>query len=242
MLRDEFFSDQLALERFRRESRVAGSFSHPNVVTVHDFGVDPNQRAFLVMELLDGITLREELRAQKRLAPSRTVQLFEHICAGVGAAHIRGLVHRDLKPENIFLVRTGAPELVKITDFGIAKFLPQISEDTSSTFTGVFIGTLPYMAPEQFRGGALSPRWDLWALSVIAFETLCGVQPFHGSDFQSLQNAILEGSFPPVSSLIPQAPPRWQEFFNRALARSENERPGSIAELWADLQSCFSSA
>jgi serine/threonine-protein kinase len=204
--------------------------------------VDPNQRAFLVMELLDGITLRQELRAQKRLAPSRMVQLFEHICAGVGAAHVRGLVHRDLKPENIFLVRTGAPELVKITDFGVAKFLPQISEDTSSTFTGVFIGTLPYMAPEQFRGGSLSPGWDLWALSVIAFEALCGVQPFHGSDFQSLQNAILEGSFPPVSSFIPQAPPRWQEFFNRALARSENDRPGSIAELWADLQSCFSSA
>jgi len=242
MLRDEFFADQQALERFRRESRLAGSFSHPNVVTVHDFGVDPNQRAFLVMELLDGITLREELRAQKRLAPSRALQLFEHICAGVGAAHARGLVHRDLKPENIFLVRTGARELVKITDFGIAKFLPQISEDTSGTFTGVFIGTLPYMSPEQFRGGSLSPRWDLWALSVITFEVLCGVQPFHGSDFQSLQNAILEGSFPAVSSLIPQAPPQWQEFFNRALARSESDRPGSIAELWADLQSCFSSA
>jgi tRNA A-37 threonylcarbamoyl transferase component Bud32 len=242
MIRDEFFSDQQALERFRHESRVAGSFSHPNVVTVHDFGVDPNLRAFLVMELLDGITLRQELRAQKRLAPSRTVQLFEHICAGVGAAHVRGLVHRDLKPENIFLVRTGTPELVKITDFGIAKFLPQISEDTNSTFTGVFIGTLPYTSPEQLRGGVLSPRWDLWALSVIAFESLCGVQPFLGSDFPSLQNAILAASFPPVASLIPEAPPHWQEFFDRALARSEDDRPGSIAEFWADLQSCFSSA
>jgi serine/threonine-protein kinase len=98
------------------------------------------------------------------------------------------------------------------------------------------------MSPEQLRGGSLSPRWDLWALSVIAFETMCGVQPFLGSDFQSLQSAILEGSFPPVSSLVPQAPPRWQEFFDRALAPSPDDRPASIAEFWADLHSCFSSA
>jgi tRNA A-37 threonylcarbamoyl transferase component Bud32 len=241
MLRDEFFADQQALERFRRESRLAGSFAHPNVVTVHDFGVDSNQRGFLVMELLDGITLRQELRARRRLDPSRTVELFEHICAGVGAAHGKGLVHRDLKPENIFLVRAGLLELVKITDFGIAKFLPQNSPDTNETFTGVLIGTVPYMSPEQLRGGSLSPRWDLWALSVIAFESLCGVQPFLGSDFQSLQTVILAGDFPPISSLVPHAPPRWQEFFDRALARSPEDRPASIAEFWADLQSCFSS-
>jgi tRNA A-37 threonylcarbamoyl transferase component Bud32 len=241
MIRDEFFSDQEVFERFRRESRAAGGFSHPNIVTVHDFGLDPNQRAFLVMEFLEGITLRDELRAQKRLAPSRTVQLFEAICAGVGAAHLRGLVHRDLKPENIFLVRAGSAEIVKITDFGIAKFLPQVSPDTSSTLTGVFVGSLPYMSPEQLRGEPLSPRWDLWALSVIAYETLCGVPPFLGPDFPSLQNAILAGSVPRVSSRI-QGAPHWQEFFNRALARSENDRPGSMAEFWADLQSCFSAA
>jgi eukaryotic-like serine/threonine-protein kinase len=242
MLRDEFFSDQRALERFRRESRVAGSFSHPNLVTVHDFGVDTNQHAFLVMELLDGITLREELRAQKRLAPPRVLQLFEHICVGVGAAHVRGLVHRDLKPENIFLVRSGTHELVKITDFGIAKFLPQSSGDTGDTLTGAPVGTVRYMSPEQLRGGLLSPRWDIWALSVIAFETLCGAAPFFGVDIASLQNAILEASFPPVSSFIPQAPTHWQEFFSRAFARSENGRPESIAEFWAELQSCLSSA
>jgi eukaryotic-like serine/threonine-protein kinase len=241
MIRDEFFSNQEALDRFRRESRVAGSFSHPNIVTVHDFGVDPTQRAFLVMELLDGITLREELRVKRKLDPSRVVQLFEAICAGVGAAHVRGLVHRDLKPENIFLVRTDTSEFVKITDFGIAKFLPQISEDTSATMTDVFIGSLPYMSPQQLRGGELSPRWDLWALAVIAFETICGVQPFVGSDFQSLQNAILAGSLRSVNSLVRQPPPRWQEFFDRALASSESDRPGSLAEFWVDFQACFSS-
>jgi serine/threonine-protein kinase len=82
---------------------VTGSFTHPNVVTVYDFGVDTNQRVFLVMELLEGITLREEMRTKKRLTAERTLELFGEMCAGIGAAHARGLVHRDLKPENIFL-------------------------------------------------------------------------------------------------------------------------------------------
>ena len=239
MIRDEFFSDLRTLEQFRRESRVVASFSHPNVVTVHDFGVDSNQRAFLVMELLEGVTLREELSSKRRLTPLRMLELFKPICAGVSAAHARDLVHRDLKPENIFLVR-GAPDLVKITDFGIAKFVAQVSSDTGATLTGIFVGTLPYMSPEQLRGGSISTRWDLWALSVIAFESLCGVQPFLGPDFQTLHNAILEGRVPLVSSHISKASPRWQGFFDRAFARSENGRPGSIAEFWADLQSCFS--
>jgi len=139
-------------------------------------------------------------------------------------------------------VRTGTPEFVKITDFGIAKCLPQVSEDTSGTLTGMLLGTFPYMSPEQLRRDSITVRWDLWALSVIAFESLFGVQPFVGPDLPTLLNAIFESIYPPVSSLIPQAPPRWQEFFNRAFARSENDRPGSIDEFWADLRSCFSSS
>ena len=107
MIRDEFFADQKAIEKFRQESQVTGSFAHPNVVTVYDFGVEAGQRVFLVMELLEGITLRQELRASKRLDAVRTLELFEGICAGVEAAHARGLIHRDLKPENIFLSQQG---------------------------------------------------------------------------------------------------------------------------------------
>ncbi len=242
MIREEFSSDQQALERFRRESRAAGGFSHPNIVTVHDFGADPNRSAFLVMEFLEGRTLREEISVNTRLDPPRTLQLFEGMCAGVAAAHERGLVHRDLKPENIFLVRAGTSEVVKITDFGIAKFLPRVAEDTGITLTDVFIGSLPYMSPEQLSGGELSPLWDVWALSVIAFEVLCGKQPFRGSDFQTLRGAILDGATRPVSSLMPEAPLHWQAFFDRALAGSAKGRPGSVDELWAELRLCFSSA
>jgi eukaryotic-like serine/threonine-protein kinase len=236
MIREEFLSDPSALERFRRESRMAGSFSHPNVVTVHDFGVDPAQRAFLVMELLEGITLRQELHVHSRLAPARVLQIFGPLCAGLEAAHNRGLVHRDLKPENIFLVRASAPEVVKITDFGVAKFLPRVADQTSDTFTGVPLGTLRYMSPEQLRAGSLSRSWDLWALAVIAYEVLCGIHPFAMSDLATLPNAILEGHVRPVTSYIPEAPSRWQEFFRRALAPEEKDRPDSVAIFWADLQ------
>ena len=240
MVREDFFSDQRALERFRRESEIVGSLSHPNVVTVYDSGIDANNRAFLVMELLEGITLRQELRSQRKSAPARTLQIFEHICAGVSAAHAKGLVHRDLKPENIFLVRSGIPEVVKITDFGIAKSLPQFSGDVNETLTGVPVGTVRYMSPEQLRAAVLSPRWDVWALSVIAFEMLCGAAPFTGSDFASVQTAILKIDFPRVASLNPDAPQRWQEFFDRMFAREQALRPESVDAFWEDLKSCLS--
>jgi hypothetical protein len=242
MIRDDFFSDRNAMEKFRQEAQVTGGFAHPNVVAVHDFGVDASQRAFLVMELLSGITLREELRTKRRLEPGRVLELFQHVCAGVGAAHARGLVHRDLKPENVFLVRTTVPEVVKITDFGIAKALSQDSGGTNETLTGVVAGTIRYMSPEQLRMRPLSPRWDIWALSVIAFEALCGCQPFSGADHTELQSAILGLNFPEVSSVIPGAPARWQQFFLRTFAPVEEERPESIAVFWAELQDCLGSA
>jgi tRNA A-37 threonylcarbamoyl transferase component Bud32 len=235
MIRDEFFANQRAVEKFRQESQVTGSFTHPNVVTVHDFGVDTNQRVFLVMELLEGITLREEMRGKKRLTAERTLELFGEMCAGIAAAHARGLVHRDLKPENIFLSRTNTREMVKITDFGIAKVMPEFTNETSNTATGVLVGTMRYMSPEQLRGGAMTARWDIWALSVMAYEALCGSAPFEGADFATLQCAILGLKFPGVGTLVPEAPRKWQEFFARAFAKEEGERPESAEVFWREL-------
>jgi serine/threonine-protein kinase len=191
------------------------------------------------MELLEGITLRQELRRKKYLDPARTLELFEGICAGVGAAHALGLVHRDLKPENIFLSHKGATEIVKITDFGIAKALPISVEDTRDTLTGVLVGTMRYMSPEQIRGQLLSPRWDLWALSVMAYEALCGCPPFAADDLTLLQSAITSASFPPVSESMPGAPDRWQAFFAKAFALDEKNRPQSVEEFWRELQKCL---
>jgi hypothetical protein len=239
MIRDEFFADGKAIDKFRRESQVTGSFAHPNVVTVFDFGVEGAHRVFLVMELLEGITLRQELRTKRRLDPQRTLELFDGICAGVGAAHTRGLIHRDLKPENIFLSRKGTRELVKITDFGIAKALPLTADETRDTITGALVGTMKYMSPEQLRGRSISPRWDLWALAVMAYEALCGAPPFSADDLSALQTAILDVSFFPVHERLPDAPPRWQSFFESTFAPEEKERAASVTEFWRGLQDCL---
>jgi serine/threonine-protein kinase len=239
MIRDEFFADRKAIEKFRQESQLTGSLAHPNVVTVYDFGVEAGQRIFLVMELLQGITLRQELQSKKRMDAARALELFEGICAGVGAAHARGLIHRDLKPENIFLSRKDVMEVVKITDFGIAKTLPQSADETRDTITGVVVGTMKYMSPEQLRGRLASPRWDLWALAVIAYEALCGYAPFVGEDSIMLQAAIMGTNFPPVTELLQEAPLRWQKFFESAFAHAEDERPESVAVFWNQLHDCL---
>jgi len=239
MIRDEFFADRKAIEKFRQESQLTGSLAHPNVVTVYDFGVEAGQRIFLVMELLQGITLRQELQSKKRMDAARALELFEGICAGVGAAHARGLIHRDLKPENIFLSRKDVMEVVKITDFGIAKTLPQSADETRDTITGVVVGTMKYMSPEQLRGRLASPRWDLWALAVIAYEALCGYAPFVGEDSIMLQAAIMGTNFPPITELLQEAPLRWQKFFESAFAHDEDERAESVAVFWNQLRECL---
>jgi hypothetical protein len=240
MIRDDLFASPKAIDKFRQESQLTARFAHPNVVTIYDFGVDPTQRVFLVMELLQGHTMRDELRQRGSLSPSRTLELFEGICAGAGTAHAQGLIHRDLKPENIFLTQTDAREVVKIMDFGIAKVLPGPSpEETSDSRTVTMAGTLRYMSPEQLRGRSASPRWDLWALSVIAYETLSGTAPFSGDSFAALENAIKGVRFSPVTEAKPSAPKSWQAFFERAFAPNEEDRPDSVTVFWSELRTAL---
>jgi len=175
-------------------------------------------------------------------APRRAGDDGGRFGAGVGAAHARGLIHRDLKPENIFLSRKDVTEVVKITDFGIAKTLPLSADETRDTITGVVVGTMKYMSPEQLRGRMPSPRWDLWALAVIAYEALCGCSPFVGEDSIMLQAAIMGTNFRPVMELLQEAPPRWQKFFEIAFAHDEDERAESVAIFWNQLRDCLESS
>ena len=167
--------------RFRREARAVAGFAHPNVVRVYDFGVDCDARAFLVMELLEGETLRQRLAPHVPLPAGEVIHILRGVCAAVSAAHRHGLVHRDLKPENIFLERQETGVLPKVLDFGLAKaFHDEWSPTRSSESTGggLLVGTLEYMAPEQAAGDVVSPAWDIWALGVIAHEMLTGQHPF----------------------------------------------------------------
>lgn len=237
VIRDDLVGSMEAAERFRREARAAASFTHPNVVTVHDFGVAAGTRAFLVMELLEGLTLREELKRQKRFEPPRTVAILRGVCEAVEAAHRRLLVHRDLKPDNIFLVRAETGEIPKVLDFGIAKFLPTDTQATADTGTGQLVGTIAYMSPEQWLGQPVDAAWDLWALAIVAYEMLTGAQPFAGGVTPAdWQVALLAGRFTPVARHLPEAPAQWQEFFARAFALERERRPGSARVFFSALE------
>jgi tRNA A-37 threonylcarbamoyl transferase component Bud32/uncharacterized membrane protein len=233
VIREDLVDSEKAAERFRHEARATASFAHPNVVTVYDFGVAAGTRAFLVMELLNGGTLREELVQKTQLTAVRTLEVLRGVCSAVQAAHRRNLIHRDLKPENIFLARSEAGEVPKILDFGIAKFLPSGTQATVGTDQAVLIGTLPYMSPEQVRGESAQSGWDVWALAVIAYEMLSGARPFSGA-------AMLSGQPTPISAHKPRAPAGWQDFFARALALDPAQRPGSASLFFSELKQALS--
>jgi tRNA A-37 threonylcarbamoyl transferase component Bud32 len=237
VVREDLLGSESAANRFRLEARAAAGFSHPNVVTIHDFGVAQETHAFLVMELLRGVTLREELRAQQRLSPARTTAILRDLAAAVDAAHDRQLVHRDLKPENVFLAGTAANQ-VKLLDFGLAKFVAGGAdvETAAATGAGVVVGTVHYMGPEQLRGLPADVSCDLWAIAVMAYEMLAGALPFSGATAADYQSAVLSGRFTSILGYLPEAPARLQEFFANALALDPSRRPGRASALVAELE------
>jgi eukaryotic-like serine/threonine-protein kinase len=224
--------------RFRQEARAGAGFAHPHVVRVYDFGVDRDRRAFLVMELLQGETLRQRLVAGPPLAPREVLQLLRGVCEALTAAHGHALIHRDLKPENIFLQRLEGGVTAKVLDFGLAKALaaewPEDQpEETHGTSAGLLIGTLDYMAPEQVAGDAARPEWDVWALTVIAYEMLTGRHPFRRTvTFAASEEGGCVGAGRVTedgASLSAAA----AAFFDQALSADRARRPTSVAELLA---------
>jgi serine/threonine-protein kinase len=240
LIREDWTDSSEALQRFRREARASASFSHPNVVTIFDYGIEGDTRAFLVMELLEGRTLRDELKKDQRIEPARIIDIFRGVCAAVEAAHARNLIHRDLKPENIFL--TGST--VKVLDFGVAKFLPSRDESaptrlSSATRTGMLVGTPAYMSPEQLLGEDLNVLWDLWAMAVAVYETLTGALPFVSASGADSRRAVLSGAFTPLEKYLENPSEKWEEFFIRAFAGNPAARPQSARQFLQYLEQNF---
>jgi eukaryotic-like serine/threonine-protein kinase len=220
-----------AVDRCRREARAAAALAHPNVVTIYDMGLTSDGRPFLVMELLRGGTLRDALSGGP-LAPNRIGDLFEGICAALDAAHAQGLVHRDLKPENVFLV-SGARDSasVKLLDFGISTF---IHDARTGPRSGV-LGTPEYAAPEQIRGEVPAASWDVWALSVMAFEAVVGMRPV------ACVSLALAGQLSPGDTgwndpALRRLTPPLATVFGRALSLDPAERPPSPSVFLERLQ------
>jgi serine/threonine protein kinase len=191
------------------------------------------------MEILEGSTLRERLRTQKRLPPARVLSIIREVGAALGAAHRRQLVHRDLKPENLFLVATESGEITKVLDFGLAKFMPSSSTEqrTVDTAPGAVLGTPRYMSPEQRFGGAVHQAWDLWALAVVAYEMLTGTFPFEDSLPSDWSGAESSVPFTPVAKYLPDEGCRWQGLFERSFARELSCRHVSADDFLSEVQS-----
>jgi pimeloyl-ACP methyl ester carboxylesterase len=198
ILSDTFAGDLQFRERFEREARRVASLNHPNIVVVHDFGVD-GDTVFIVMELVRGAPLRRALLSS-RLTPEATRTVALGILAGLGQAHDSGILHRDIKPGNILLTENGSP---KLADFGIAKSL---DETVALTDSGAILGSVSYASPEQLAGDPLSPASDLYSLSCVLYECLAGRPPFVADNLVTLVSRQQSEPAPPLLDFAPSTP------------------------------------
>ncbi|WP_243304181.1 serine/threonine-protein kinase [Geothrix oryzisoli] len=222
------------LRRFEREARAASALNHPNILTIYELGTHEGS-PFLVMELLQGSTLRE-LMDQGPLTVARIAELGRQTAAGLAAAHERGIIHRDLKPENLFLTRHG---VVKILDFGLAKRSDMGEEPTAAmtleTGTGMVVGTVFYMSPEQATGKPVGFASDQFSLGVVLYEMLAGRRPFSGDSVAETLAAIVRDEPVPLESLATGIPAGLTAIVHRCLAKDPAKRYRSDGELEAAL-------
>ncbi len=216
--------------RFEREAVAAGNIEHPNVARATDFGRLEDGSFFLVLEYVDGTSLRAVIESQGRMAPQRCIRIMRQIAGAVGAAHALGIVHRDLKPENVMLLeRAEEPDFVKVLDFGIAKVnFGDASGQRALTRVGAVFGTPEYMSPEQALGEPVDARSDLYALGVILYEMLDGGTPFASEEPTRVLAAHITAPVPPLGTHVP-AP--LAAVVDRLLAKKPKDRVQSAKDL-----------
>jgi serine/threonine protein kinase/tetratricopeptide (TPR) repeat protein len=230
-----------ALERFRREARAASALNHPGICTIYDIG-EQDGRAFIVMEFLNGETLRKHIGA-KPLPLGEILKLGMQIAEALDAAHAEGIIHRDIKPANIFVTKRGQ---AKVLDFGLAKLAPRgiagdgsDSSDNSATDTslvGMISGTPSYMSPEQIRGDVLDPLTDIFSFGVVLYEMATGRQAFGAGTGGAIIEAVLTRAPAPACSINPEIPGGLEAIINKALHKDKSQRYQHAAEIRNDLE------
>ena len=240
VLASGFSSDSDRLRRFEHEARAASALNHSNILAIYDVGIH-DASPYLVSELLDGETLRSRMGGAA-LPVRKVVDYALQISHGLAAAHEKGIVHRDLKPENLFITKDGR---VKILDFGLAKLThpeipnspltqsPTISHGTES---GVILGTVVYMSPEQVRGRPADHRSDIFTFGAILYEMLAGKRPFQGDSTADIMGAILNQEPPEFSETERKVPPGLQRIVRHCLEKVPEERFQSARDLAFDLE------
>ncbi|HFD38987.1 MAG TPA: serine/threonine protein kinase [Anaerolineae bacterium] len=212
------------VERFQREARAAAGLRHPNIVVIHDVGHDEGIY-YIVMELLEGRTLKQLIEREGRLSPERAAHIIEQVGDALDYAHQRGFIHRDVKPSNIFI---GPQDRVTLTDFGIAK---AASEAQQLTREGMLMGTPEYMSPEQATGAKVDYRTDLYALGVVLYQMLVGRTPFRGTTPHATLHAVIYEPPPPPRQINPYISPAVEQVVLRAMAKRPEHRYQSGAEM-----------
>jgi eukaryotic-like serine/threonine-protein kinase len=237
VLRPALAADEKIVARFSREARAASRISHPNALSVTDFGEDENGNVFLVMEFLSGKTLKQLIRDEGPLPLARVVDITRQVGDALNAAHTQGVVHRDLKSDNIMLVDTMSGDHAKVLDFGIAKINePDGAIDTNLTAPNLVIGTPQYMSPEQCsQDSEIDARSDIYALGVILFEMLVGHVPFSGDSPTMVMMKHLQDPVPSVLEERDDLPAAVGRVVARAMAKAPADRYQTVAELVEDL-------
>ena len=234
LLRPEYLRDPDFSSRFRQEAHSAASLSHPNVVTVYDYGEDPSG-PFIVMEYVDGEDLATILRRNGALPPGQAARIGASVARALQAAHERGLVHRDVKPGNVLIGRDGR---VKVVDFGIARAIAE----AHVTLPGTTLGSVHYFSPEQARGESATSSSDIYSLGIVLYEMLTGVRPWIGDTAASVALARLTGPVPDPATVRPALPVDIAAVTRTALATAPEDRFASAATLAEALESARGAA
>ncbi|MCB1052988.1 MAG: serine/threonine protein kinase [Acidobacteria bacterium] len=222
-MNQKHLSDPNMQERFYREGNVLGQLHHRNIINVYNVGEDQDT-CYIAMEYLDGTTLERQIRAAGGLSMAKSLEVVRQVCEGVHAAHQRGIIHRDLKPANIFLLNE---DHVKVLDFGVAHF-----KNSQLTTSGVVIGTINYIAPEQITGLKIDHRADIFSIGVILYELLAHKHPFEGKNISQTMVRIINDEPPP----IPDLPKSINEIVKKALSKDRDFRYGDCKTLSDDLE------
>jgi eukaryotic-like serine/threonine-protein kinase len=223
VLRSDLAADDATRARFRNEAIAAARVNHPNIVATYDTG-DDNGTAYIVMELVDGPTVRRLVDEHGPLPVQDAIRIGVEVAAALDAAHGAGLVHRDVKPPNVLVPQSGP---VKVTDFGIAK----ATGDDDLTRTGAVMGTARYLAPEQVSGEPADARTDVYALGLLLYEMLCGAPPFGGETDVATAMARLTTTAPPIRLQRADVPPALDDIVHRCLARDRARRYPSAGDV-----------